>query len=97
MAGDLEDELVSRLMVFDEPTRRPIKPEMIEGLVRYKDHRIETGGFLRAVLENDLKEAVQRADLENQRSLCSIVAWCYNNMPAHAWGSPERVRLWLAN
>lgn len=77
------------------PTREPVRPDMIEGLVRYKDHGTPTGGFLRAVLENNLKEAVQRADIDNQRSLCAIVAWCYNNLPSAAWGSPEQVRSWI--
>lgn len=78
-----------------EATRHPIKPEMIEGLLRYRDHHIQTGSFLQAVLENNLKEAVGRADSENQWALCSIVSWCYNNLPSGSWGNPERVRDWL--
>ena len=71
--------------------------EDVQGsLVRYRDQGIPTGGFLEAVLSNDLKEACGRADMHNRRVIFEIVSWCYNEMPAVAWGSPERVKAWLA-
>lgn len=78
-----------------EATSHSIKPEMIGGLMRYRDNRIPPGGFLRNVLENNLKMAVQSADSENQWALCAIVNWCYNNLPAGSWGSPSAVTAWL--
>ena len=71
-------------------------PEIVESLLRYWHRRIETGGFLRAVLENDLREACSRADDTNIRCLPGIVLFCYEQLPAIAWGSTERVRAWLA-
>jgi hypothetical protein len=62
---------------------------------RYIDHHIPTGGFLEAVLSNDLKEAVGRADSQNMWLLPVIVAWLYNEAPMTCWGSRERVREWL--
>lgn len=79
----------------EEPTLYPIPPLLIEGLQRYRYQHLPTGGFLRAVLENDLAGAVGHADIESQRALCAIVSWCYNNMPSVAWGSPEKVEQWL--
>lgn len=78
-----------------EAIDHPIKPEMIGGLMRYKENRIPTGGFLRQVLENNLKEAVRAADTENQWAIPALVSWCYNNLPSIAWGSPEAVSAWL--
>ncbi len=66
-----------------------------DSLARYVEHRIETGGFLRAVLENNLKEACGRADEQNQATLFHIVGYIYNELPSVAWGSPEKVRQWL--
>lgn len=91
----LPDEILEDIQRFDEPVSRPIPSHLEEGLRRYATERIPTGSFLRAVLENDLKEAVGRADIESQRSLCAIVSFCYNNIPSASWGSPEKVREWL--
>jgi len=66
-----------------------------ESLARYVKHRIPTGGFLQAVLENNLKEACGRADDQNQATLFHIVSYIYNELPFNCWGSPERVRQWL--
>jgi hypothetical protein len=66
-----------------------------QGLDRYANERIPTGGFLRAVLENDLRGACERADDENAHDLYEIVRYCYNRIPAVCWGSPESVKKWL--
>lgn len=68
-----------------------------EALGRYVEHRIETGGFLRAVLENNLKESFQRADSWNLENMAHIVCYVYNVVPRAAWGSPEKVSAWLAS
>ena len=72
-----------------------MKIETLESLQRYADNHIETGGFLRAVLENDLMEAVGRADEINQQDLFDICGYVYNDMPAICHGSPEKVQAWL--
>ena len=68
---------------------------IIEALDRYVKHRIPTGGFLQAVLENDLSGALGRADDENRRDIYEIVSYCYNHIPSVCWGSPEKVKEWL--
>jgi hypothetical protein len=73
-----------------------IKPETIAGINRYVAMHCPTGDFLRAVLCNDLKEAVARADDENIKVLPEIVCYCYNEIPHNCWGSPEKVNAWLA-
>ena len=69
----------------------------LDGLQRYIEHRIPTGGFLRAVLENDLREACAMADDENVKVIPIYVNWLYNEAPSACWGSPEKVANWLAD
>lgn len=64
-------------------------------LIRYIVNRFEPGGFLTAVLSNDLFGAVNRADRENLQALENICQFVYSDMPASSWGSPERVSAWL--
>lgn len=66
-----------------------------ESLERYVEHKIPTGGFLEAVLSNNLVEAVGRADSENIQRLPEIVRYVYNKLPSSCWGSPEKVKEWL--
>lgn len=65
-------------------------------LQRYIEKRIPMGGFMMAVLSNDLKEAMRRADEYSRQCLFEIVSWLYNEAPASCWGSPEKVSAWLA-
>lgn len=69
--------------------------DAIESLRAYADHGRPTGGFLEAVLSNDLMEAIERADessLANLRAICSFV---YNDLPMTCHGSREAVDAWL--
>ena len=69
--------------------------EIKDTLDRYVNRRIETGGFMRAVLENDLFGAVAKADLRNGNRLPEIVRYIYNNLPIGCYGSKENVNNWL--
>lgn len=64
-------------------------------LKMYIEDGIEPGGFLSAVLQNNLCEAAGRADLYNRRRLFEYVQWLYNDAPANCWGSPEKVQAYL--
>lgn len=69
--------------------------EIKESLKRYVENRIEPGGFLRSVLENDLFRAMGSADHINRHRLWEICRYIYNELPANCWGSPEIVNNWL--
>ena len=72
-------------------------PESLHGgMRRYIEDHIETGGFLRAVLSNDLRLALVFADSDNLRDLYAIVSWVYNEAPGNCWGSPAKVAAWIA-
>lgn len=53
------------------------------------------GDFLRAVLSNDLMDAMSRADEHNRSALFHYCAILYNYMPGILHGSPEKVRNWI--
>ena len=70
---------------------------LLEGLEWYLRRRTETGGFLRAVLENDFNEAVGRAHpCLTMAALRALRELIFNFFPGQAWGSPEKVAAWLA-
>lgn len=72
-----------------------IPDRMAEGLKAYIEIGRPTGGFLRAVLTNDLAEACVRADDENLANIPAYIAYLWNEAPAVCWGSKEKVDAWL--
>lgn len=72
-----------------------IRPNMMGAIQRYIEHRIPPGSFLTAVIENNLSEAVGRADDENCANLPAFVAYFYNEAPGMCWGSREKRLAWL--
>jgi len=67
----------------------------MQGLSRYAEVHQPTGGFLQAVLANDLAGAFARADDDNRAVLWEIVSYCHWQIPADCWGSAEKVQNWL--
>lgn len=65
-----------------------------DALNRYYEQGLMPGGFLTAVLCNDLFRAVSAADPYNIVALKDICMFVYNEMPAKCWGSAERMRAW---
>lgn len=88
---------LERMMQEEYADRKTFKLEEfnLAPLRRYIDHKIPPGGFLQAILCNDLKEAMGRADGSNRRRVFEYVEWLYNFAPASCWGSPEKYRAWL--
>jgi hypothetical protein len=71
-------------------------PERMMGpLLRYIQDHVRPGQFLCAVISNDLKEAIGRADDENIANLPAYVAYLYNEAPAVCWGSPKHMENWI--
>jgi hypothetical protein len=69
-----------------------IPSHMREGVRLYIEMGIMPGSFLTAVLENNLKEAVGRADSINKARITDWASFMFNEMPAGAQGNPENVR-----
>lgn len=71
-------------------------PEHIRDSMRlYVFEKLEPGGFLTAILANDLKGAVMRADSINKMSIPQYVEFCTWALPMACWGSYEKVSQWL--
>lgn len=69
---------------------------IVNALQSYVENRYPPGGFLHAVLSNDLIRACMKADDFNRHRLFDIVDYIYNNLPMNCYGSPEAVEKWLS-
>jgi len=74
---------------YDAPVR------ILDAIWNYTEHHIPCGSFTTAVLENNLSEAIGRADSESQAALFEIVRYVRWEIPSVCHGSPEAVRAWL--
>ena len=52
------------------------------------------GGFLDALLKNDLRRTVIRADPQNAECLSVWIRFLINHAPSQCWGSPDKVSAW---
>ena len=57
-------------------------------------HPETMGGFMRAVLLNDLTGAALNADHTNGRELKAWAAWLYDDCPQAAWGNERKLLEW---
>lgn len=73
----------------------PVSEDIIASLQIYLNEGTPCGGFLNAVLENNLSEAFGRADIRNERNLRNIIGYVRQYIPSDRWGSKERVDNWL--
>lgn len=78
-----------------QPNPELIEQRFKESLERYIKEGIPTGSFLNAVLGNNLKESIQRADHTAIDNIPHIVAYLYNDCPSLCWGSPAKVAEWI--
>jgi hypothetical protein len=69
-----------------------IPESTLETLLNYRDHRLQPGSFVRAVLANDLFKAMERGDAESIAALPEIVKFIYWEFPGNIWGSFEAIR-----
>ena len=69
--------------------------DAITSLRAYADEHIPTSGFLKAVLENDLIEAVERAHCMSRQNFFDICEYVNCHIPSNCWGSKKKVMEWL--
>ncbi len=72
-----------------------ISEGMRNELEGYTDDHIQPCAFLTAVIDNDLKEAVAKADDVNVKNIPAFVAYLYHEADPDCWGTPERRKAWL--
>ncbi len=73
-----------------------VPDHMRAGMARYVVLGILPGGFLRAVLSNDLMEAGRAADDENRRRLFDYVMFLINYAPSDCYGSADAMQAWAS-
>jgi len=66
-----------------------------QGMERYIESGIETGSFLRAVLENDLERAFALGDQECRSDMERIVEFLRTEVPPDRGGSRLIVQTWI--
>ena len=77
-------------------TYKDIPEHTKAALKRYVLHRYKPGSGLLAVLSNDLVTAITHCDDNVLAALRPLCVWLYQFAPSDCYGSPEKVRAWLA-
>jgi uncharacterized MnhB-related membrane protein len=75
---------------------RGVPAHLHEDLLRYFIHRILPQGFLLAVLENDLLNAIALSDANSRLALFELLIFLAEDVPVGSWGSPAAVAEWAA-
>ena len=65
------------------------------GAQRYIEQGVTPGGFMQAVIRNDLALAIGRTDSNNLAWIRDIVSFWYNEAPGACWGSREKMDAWV--
>lgn len=79
----------------DVTTLSKVPATVITSLQNYVENHQPVGGFLTAVLTNDLTGSVNRADNKNLEAIPHIVKYIYWTLPLSCWGTREKVYKWL--
>jgi len=74
-----------------------IPEHMLESIKMYVNEKRPVGDFLKAVICNDLREAVGCADDMNIANLPAYVGYFYNEAPGVCWGSRGEMEKWLGD
>ena len=72
-----------------------LPPHLQGGVQRYIEQGIPPGGFLTAVITNNLLLAILHADSISLAALPEIVRFFYNEGPAQSWGTDEKMKWWM--
>lgn len=66
------------------------------GTQRYVEHGVLPGDFLKAVIRNDLRGALFRADKTSRANLHEIVRFFHFEVPSDCHGDKEKMLAWNA-
>lgn len=88
---DIEKERLFELDDVPETLAASLPPKIREAIDSYVWYGTPPGGFVRAVLLNDLMNAVGRADADSLGCIGLICQYVYNAVPSVCCGSREVV------
>ncbi|HET6452915.1 MAG TPA: hypothetical protein VFI02_00800 [Armatimonadota bacterium] len=80
--------------VLDPEIMRRVRPDISAAIRRYVYTGCNLGDFLTAVIDNNLREALGRADEYNLNTIHEVVKVFYNYCPANCWGSTDKRMAW---
>lgn len=87
---------MDRMIDFDANYNGKVVPQHTrEALERYFLYGLEPGGFLTAMLTNNLYGAVGSADHQNIQVIPDIIKWLLTKAPVGSYGSAEAMRSWI--
>ncbi len=67
----------------------------LQSFTNYVEHGAPPGGFMCAILADDLQDARGRADEANLANLPAIVAYRDTQIPRECWGSRAAMKDWM--
>jgi len=74
-----------------------IPPHMHMAVKNWVKYGRPGGGFLSAMMEHNVYDAIGRADLENQKAIVDWVKFMHNYLPGGCHGSEKTVSEWYRN
>ena len=87
---------MQRMFLEKNAIEMDIPDYMIESLVQYILIGRPVGHFLTAIINNDLKGAVNRGDDMNQCRIVNYVKFLFNYAPHGSWGYEGSTNMWIA-
>jgi hypothetical protein len=79
----------------DPRSEKRIPEKFKDALLLYANYGVPTGNFLRAILSNDLIEAVGRADHLTIDIIPALAFFVSNHLPKASHGSREKYDAWV--
>lgn len=92
---DMESRYDEWIVEIDPEIRINVDAHILQSIFRYAFFGVPVGDFLQAVIANNLREAMGRADHHNKRVMHEIVRVFYNYCPGDCWGKPDAYKVWL--
>jgi hypothetical protein len=94
---DRVEELNEVANCLNPPKKEKIKmrPPTRDAIDLYVAKGVDPGGFLFAVLTNNLMEAFALADDDNQKNIIDVLRYIWNHTPALCWGNVDTVKEWI--
>ncbi len=77
---------MTRESMEDALTRYRIPAHLHDGMIEWAINAQRPGGFLSAVISNDLFQSFATADPQSAEALGGIVKWFYNSAPSRCHG-----------
>ena len=81
--------------MINEKNYSLIPERVMNNLLAYVEGQEALGGFLYAVMSNNLFQAVGRADTEMKPLIPLLVHYIHWEIPGECHGSPEHVKAWM--